>query len=187
MHYRIPRCYNFLKSICSSESIFSRANTAAALPTFRYRSIGCYRGREYHKFSSGIEGKRNSSEDFQAAARLRESWQELESNTIKFRKEDPPVNESPQNINSSSSTGSRGGEIDAGIDIPIQGASTAGVGPKTGCAMAEETAAAGGTKADGTKQQRKLNIVVEGCCHGELPNIYASVQRMEKVFTVHVP
>lgn len=29
---------------------------------------------------------------------------------------------------------------------------------------------------------RKLNIVVEGCCHGELPNIYASVVKMEQVF-----
>lgn len=28
---------------------------------------------------------------------------------------------------------------------------------------------------------RKLNIVVEGCCHGELPNIYASVHKMEQV------
>lgn len=28
---------------------------------------------------------------------------------------------------------------------------------------------------------RKLNIVVEGCCHGELPNIYASVQKMQQV------
>lgn len=28
---------------------------------------------------------------------------------------------------------------------------------------------------------RKLNIVVEGCCHGELPRIYASVLTMEQV------
>lgn len=28
---------------------------------------------------------------------------------------------------------------------------------------------------------RKLNILVEGCCHGELPKIYASVLRMEQV------
>lgn len=28
---------------------------------------------------------------------------------------------------------------------------------------------------------RKLNIVVEGCCHGELPKIYASVHKMEQV------
>lgn len=28
---------------------------------------------------------------------------------------------------------------------------------------------------------RKLNIVVEGCCHGELPKIYASVLKMEQV------
>lgn len=31
---------------------------------------------------------------------------------------------------------------------------------------------------------RKLNIVVEGCCHGELPKIYASVLKMEQVFFV---
>ncbi|CAN0501897.1 unnamed protein product [Ectocarpus sp. 8 AP-2014] len=29
--------------------------------------------------------------------------------------------------------------------------------------------------------RRKLNIVVEGCCHGELPAIYASVLKMEQV------
>lgn len=28
---------------------------------------------------------------------------------------------------------------------------------------------------------RKLNIVVEGCCHGELPAIYASVHKLEQV------
>ncbi|CAM9284057.1 unnamed protein product [Ectocarpus sp. 13 AM-2016] len=28
--------------------------------------------------------------------------------------------------------------------------------------------------------RRKLNIVVEGCCHGELPAIYASVLKMEQ-------
>lgn len=28
---------------------------------------------------------------------------------------------------------------------------------------------------------RKLNIVVEGCCHGELPKIYASVLKTEQV------
>lgn len=33
----------------------------------------------------------------------------------------------------------------------------------------------------GVENGRKLNIVVEGCCHGELPKIYASVQRMEQV------
>lgn len=31
------------------------------------------------------------------------------------------------------------------------------------------------------EQKRKLNIVVEGCCHGELPKIYASVEKMERV------
>lgn len=29
-----------------------------------------------------------------------------------------------------------------------------------------------------------LNIVVEGCCHGELPKIYDSVLRMEQVLSV---
>ncbi|CAN0558053.1 unnamed protein product [Ectocarpus sp. 12 AP-2014] len=29
--------------------------------------------------------------------------------------------------------------------------------------------------------RRKMNIVVEGCCHGELPAIYASVLKMEQV------
>lgn len=29
---------------------------------------------------------------------------------------------------------------------------------------------------------RKLNIVVEGCCHGELPKIYASVLKMQQVW-----
>ncbi|CAM9554255.1 unnamed protein product [Pylaiella littoralis] len=33
---------------------------------------------------------------------------------------------------------------------------------------------------------RKLNIVVEGCCHGELPRIYASVQKMEQVQRIKV-
>ena len=30
---------------------------------------------------------------------------------------------------------------------------------------------------------RKLNIVVEGCCHGELPKIYASVLKMQQVIS----
>ncbi|CAM9371145.1 unnamed protein product [Scytosiphon promiscuus] len=33
---------------------------------------------------------------------------------------------------------------------------------------------------------RKLNIVVEGCCHGELPRIYASVLKMEQVQGIKV-
>ena len=33
----------------------------------------------------------------------------------------------------------------------------------------------------GRSDGRKLNIVVEGCCHGELPIIYASVLKMQQV------
>lgn len=40
---------------------------------------------------------------------------------------------------------------------------------------------AGAGNGGGGAGQRKLNIVVEGCCHGELPTIYASVLRMEQV------
>jgi hypothetical protein len=32
----------------------------------------------------------------------------------------------------------------------------------------------------------KLNIVVEGCCHGELDKIYASIARMEKAQGIKV-
>lgn len=38
-----------------------------------------------------------------------------------------------------------------------------------------------GSGSGGGNQKRKLNIVVEGCCHGELPKIYGSVQKMERV------
>ncbi|CAB1120964.1 unnamed protein product [Ectocarpus sp. CCAP 1310/34] len=34
--------------------------------------------------------------------------------------------------------------------------------------------------------RRKLNIVVEGCCHGELPAIYASVLKMEQIKGIKV-
>eukprot|EP00752_Nemacystus_decipiens_P014837 g13209.t1 len=37
-----------------------------------------------------------------------------------------------------------------------------------------------------TASGRKLNIVVEGCCHGELPKIYASVQKLEQVQGIKV-
>lgn len=39
----------------------------------------------------------------------------------------------------------------------------------------------GGGSSGGGIGRRKLNIVVEGCCHGELPNIYASVLKMQQV------
>lgn len=45
----------------------------------------------------------------------------------------------------------------------------------------EEGKAQGGSGGGDGGGGRKLNIVVEGCCHGELPQIYASVQRMEQV------
>lgn len=46
--------------------------------------------------------------------------------------------------------------------------------PEVVASMASNESAHGGSG-------RKLNIVVEGCCHGELPKIYASVVKMEQV------